>query len=233
MCGRFSQTAPPDVIAHEFSLDDLPLLTPRYNIAPSQPVAAIRLHPESAKRDCVLFRWGLIPSWAKDPAIGIRMINARVETVAEKPAFRSAFRHRRCLVLADGFYEWQPVGRGKQPYYIRRQDSRPFAFAGLWEHWTGPGKQDGQAEVAGPVIESCTLLTTGPNALMASIHDRMPVILDQQDYALWLDPTVQRVEVLTPLLRPSPAERLTAYPVGPWVNNPRHDDPHCFDPVVL
>lgn len=232
MCGRFSQTAPPEIIAQEFALDDPPPLTSRYNIAPSQPVAAIRLHPESAKRACALFRWGLIPSWAEDQSIGSRLINARAETVAEKPAFRSAFRHRRCLVLADGFYEWQLVGRGRQPYYIRRQDGRPFAFAGLWEQWAGPGKSDGQAGAAGPVIESCTLLTTGPNALMAPIHDRMPVILDRQDYALWLDPAVQQVEALTPLLRPCPAEWLTAYPVGPWVNDPRHDDPRCLDPLA-
>ncbi|MBM4124876.1 MAG: SOS response-associated peptidase [Nitrospira sp.] len=222
MCGRFSQTAPPDVIAQEFSLDDPPLLTPRYNIAPSQPVAAIRLHPESAKRDCVLFRWGLIPSWAEDPAISIRMINARAETVAEKPAFRSAFRHRRCLVLADGFYEWRREGRTKQPFYIRKRDGGPFALAGLWEPWQS---------AEGVAVESCTILTTGANEAMAPIHDRMPVLLDPKDYALWLDPNIRQTEALLPLLRPVPSECLTLYPVSVWVNSPGHDDPQCLAPL--
>lgn len=171
--------------------------------------------------------WGLIPSWAKDPQIGARLINARSETVAEKPAFRTAFQRRRCLVLADGFYEWQRRPKGKQPFYfqVRSDVDRPlFAFAGLWEHWESS---------EGDTIDSCTILTTEPNALLRSIHDRMPVILQPQDYQLWLDPTVQKPELLLPLLRPYCSEQMTGYPVSSKVNNPRHDRPDCIEPIAV
>lgn len=223
MCGRFSQTSSPEVVAEQFGLDDSPLfLKPHYNIAPSQPVAVVRAHPESGKRECVLLRWGLIPSWAKDPAIGYKMINARAETVSEKPAFRGPFRNRRCLILADGFYEWQQEGRRKQPFYIRLKDRRPFAFAGLWDKWEPPG---------GESIESCTILTTSPNDVLRPIHERMPVIVDPQAYNLWLDPTVQQVEAIQPILHPYPADRMEAYPVSLLINNPRHDAPACLEPA--
>ncbi len=169
-----------------------------------------------------MLRWGLIPSWAKDPAIGMKLINARAETVAEKPSFRKAFRQRRCLVLADGFYEWQQDGRMKQPYYIRMKDERPFAFAGLWEHWSSSEEQ---------VIETCVLLTTEPNELMAPIHNRMPVIVNPEAYDPWLDQAVHDVPRLTSLLRPYPAEKMMANPVSRFVNNARVDDPRCIEPL--
>lgn len=223
MCGRFSQTSPAEVVVEHFGLDDIPLfLTPHYNIAPSQLVAGVRVNPEFGKRECVQMRWGLIPTWAKAPAIGYKMINARAETAAEKPAFRGPFRRRRCLILADGFYEWQREGKRKQPFYIRLKDRRPFAFAGLWDRWEPQGRES---------IESCTILTTGPNDVLQPIHDRMPVIVDPQAYSLWLDPTVQAVEALQLILQPYPADRMETYPVSLLVNNPRHDAPACLEPV--
>lgn len=222
MCGRFTLTDPDADLAEQFNLPDVPDLQPRYNIAPTQPVAAVRVAAESAARELALLRWGLIPFWAKDPGIGARMINARSETAAEKPAFRAAFRRRRCLVLADGFYEWQKENGGKQPFYIRLRDGQPFAFAGLWESWKGEGET---------VIESCTLLTTQPNDLIHPLHNRMPVILHPRDYALWLDPEMQAAERLKPLLRPYPFEEMVAYPVSRFVNKPQNDDPRCIEPL--
>jgi putative SOS response-associated peptidase YedK len=166
-----------------------------------------------------MLRWGLIPSWAKDPAMGAKLINARAETVAEKPSFRSAFRHRRCLVVADGFYEWQKQEGKKQPFYFRLQDGQPFAFAGLWESWKDPN---------GEVVDSCTILTTEANQLMQPIHDRMPVILASQDYDLWLDPTVQS-EQLQNLLQPFPSEAMVSYPVSTKVNKPTNDTPELVN----
>ena len=224
MCGRFSQTATPDKIAEQFEVNEPPLFKPRYNIAPSQQVATIRLNPEAAKRECVMLRWGLIPSWAKDSKIGNQCINAKAETVAEKPSFRSAFKIRRCLVIADGFYEWQLQGQQKQPMWIGLKSKRPFAFAGLWEHWK---------PAEGAPIETCTIITTEPNELMQAIHNRMPVILTPHDYDLWLDPTMQQVEILKPLLRPFTSDELVAYPVSTLVNNPRHDAPQCLEPASV
>jgi putative SOS response-associated peptidase YedK len=166
-------------------------------------------------------RWGLIPSWAKDAKIGNKLINARGETVAEKPSFRSAFRKRRCLIPADGFYEWKKLDGGKQPHFIHLRDEEPFAFAGLWEHWTNP--DDGE------VIESCTIVTTEANALMRTLHDRMPVILPPADYDRWLDPATQDVEGLKELLRPYSSEEMTAYPISAYVNNPRHEGVKCLE----
>lgn len=224
MCGRFTLRAPASVIAEQFSLFDLPSLSPRYNIAPTQTVAVVRQVGESggAGRELVNLRWGLIPHWAKDPAIGNRMINARSESVAKKPAYRTALRRRRCLVAADGFYEWQPGGRRKQPYFIHMKDDRPFGFAGLWETWEGPENS---------YIESCTIITTDANALVAPIHDRMPVIVDPKDYGLWLDTSVQDPAPLLPLLRPFQGDLLVAEPVGTRVNSPANDDAACIAPL--
>lgn len=224
MCGRFTQTASPAVIAQEFGVTVPLLFTARYNIAPSQPVAAIRIEPGTTTRQLVLLRWGLIPSWAKDPKIGNQCINAKAETVAEKPSFRAAFKTRRCLVIATGFYEWQVQGPRKQPMWIGLNSHRPFAFAGLWEHWHPPEGGD---------IESCTILTTDPSELLRPIHNRMPVILAPSAYNQWLDPTVHDTETLKSLLRPYPSEELTAYPVSTLVNNPRHDAPDCLEPVSV
>ncbi len=223
MCGRFTLRAPASLVAEQFALLELPPFTPRFNIAPSQPVPVVRLAPgqPQPRRELVWLRWGLIPGWAKDPAIGNRMINARAETVAEKPAYRAAFRRRRCLVAADGFYEWQPTGKGKQPYFIRMRDDRPFAFAGLWESWEGPDSSQ---------IDSCTLLTTEPNELLRPIHNRMPVILSGEDYRRWLDPAVEDPGQLAPLLRPYPSHEMTADPVSTFVNSPANEGPECIQP---
>jgi putative SOS response-associated peptidase YedK len=223
MCGRFTLITPAEVVAEQFQLIEVPSLSPRYNVAPTQPVAAVRPSPGNGGRELVLLRWGLVPFWAKDPAIGSRMINARSETVAQKPAFRAAFRRRRCLVPADGFYEWQRQDQGKQPFYIRLGNEKPFAFAGLWEHWEGPDET---------VIDSCTLLTTEPNDLIRLLHNRMPVILAPSDYDLWLDPGVQEAELLQPLLRPYPSENMIAYPISTWVNSPRNEGPQCIEPLA-
>jgi putative SOS response-associated peptidase YedK len=222
MCGRFTLTDPDQALAVQFDLPEIPDMKPRYNITPTQPVAAIRVGTESGAREMVLLRWGLIPFWAKEPDIGARMINARSETAAERPTFRAAFKRRRCLVVADGFYEWQKQNGWKQPFYIHMRDGQAFAFAGLWERWMGPEDT---------VIESCTLLTTQPNDLVRPVHNRMPVILHPRDYVLWLDPEVQEADVLKPLLRPYPFEEMDAYPVSRFVNKPENDDPRCVEPL--
>lgn len=221
MCGRFTLRAPASVVAEQFQLLDVEPLEPRFNIAPTQRVAAVCL--ESGARHLVSLQWGLVPSWARDPSVGNRLINARAESVADKPAFRAAFRRRRCLVLADGFYEWRRSGPKKQPFFIRLRDDRPFAFAGLWESWEGADHS---------ALETCTIITTGPNELMEPIHDRMPVILASDDYEPWLDPAVQKPEQLAPLLRPYPSDAMLALAVTAHVNNPRNDDPECIVPVA-
>jgi len=217
------------VVAEQFALFELPPFAPRFNIAPSQPVAVVRLAPgrngpDAAEpgRELVWLRWGLVPSWAKDPAVGNRMINARAETAAEKPAFRAAMKRRRCLVAADGFYEWQSRGsrRRKQPYFIHRRDDRPFAFAGLWESWEGADHS---------YLETCTLLTTEANDLMRPIHDRMPVILAPESYEPWLHVSHPDPRALAPLLRPSPSEPFEAVPVGTYVNRPGNEGPKCIE----
>ncbi len=222
MCGRFALFTSPEALARLFGVAEAPALEPRYNIAPTQNIAAVRIAPEGKAREWALLRWGLVPFWAADPRIGSRLINARSETAAEKPAFRHAFRLRRCLVPADGFYEWQRLARERRPYFIRLRERETFAIAGLWEEWRGP---------EGVAIASCTLLTTEANALMRPLHDRMPAILPPQDYDLWLDPDVQRPEALLPLLKPYPAEAMIAYPVRPLVNNPANDSPLCVEPL--
>jgi len=218
MCGRFTLSQPAEAIASTFQVTTVPELAPRYNIAPTQLVPTIL--SEGDCRQFQMLRWGLIPSWAKDASMGAKLINARAETVAEKPAFRSAFRRRRCLVVADGFYEWQPQKGKKQPFYFRLQDGQPFAFAGLWETWQAP---------EGEKIDSCTLLTTTANSLLRSVHDRMPVILKPEDYNQWLDPQIQEPEQLEPLLQPYSPEAMVAYPVSTKVNNPTNDSPECIE----
>ena len=222
MCGRYTLTCRPDVVAEEFRLEEIPDLHPRYNVAPSQGVACVRAGLHVRKREAVILRWGLIPSWARDPAIGMKLINARAETVAEKPSFQKPFRERRCLVLADGYYEWKREGTRKQPYYIRLKNERPFAFAGLWSRWNS---EDGKT------IESCAILTTKPNERVASIHDRMPVILQPVAYEPWLDPGVQDTTRLVPFLTPYPADAMIAAPVSRRVNDPRVDDARCLEAI--
>lgn len=228
MCGRFALTTPTKQLALAFNVDEtavaaLPPSVPRYNIAPTQPVAAIRLD-DNGERELTFFRWGLVPSWAKDINIGSRMINARSETVAEKPSFRAAFKRRRCLIPADGFYEWQKQEGRKQPIYIHpaKGGERPFALAGLWEVWRDP---DGSA------LQTCTILTTTPNELMAPIHNRMPVIVEPEDFDLWLNPEPDPEQGLH-LLRAYPAEKMETYPVSTVVNNPRNDVPECIRPIA-
>lgn len=227
MCGRFTLRTRSASLVELFGGEPLPELGPRYNIAPTQAVAMMRIAPDTCVRQWQMVRWGLVPSWAKDASIGNRMINARAETVADKPAFRTAFRRRRCLVPADGYFEWQKTGEGqttssvKQPYYIRLDDDRPFAMAGLWESWLNPATN--------VTLQSCTIITTQANHLTQPIHDRMPVILDAADYELWLDPQLQDLDRLGALLRPFEGSTLRADPVDTYVNSPRNDDPRCIE----
>ena len=222
MCGRFTLFEADKILSREFGVSGISPLSPRYNIAPSQPVAAVRAAPAGTGRELALLRWGLIPSWSKDPAIGNRLINARAETAREKPSFRNAFRRHRCLIPASGFYEWLRWERGKQPYFVRMRDGRPFAFAGLWDRWESPDEG---------AIETCTILTTAANAVLAPIHDRMPVILPPGEYDRWLDPALQDPDSLTPLLVPFPPEEMLAFPVSPRVNAPSTDDEGCIAPL--
>jgi putative SOS response-associated peptidase YedK len=222
MCGRFTLIGQDQFLAREFGVSDIPLLLPRYNIAPSQHVTAVRASSTGSGREIAFLRWGLIPSWSKDPALGNRLINARAETAQEKPSFRNAFRRHRCLIPASGFYEWQRQERGKQPYYIRMHDDRIFAFAGLWDRWEGPDEG---------AIETCTILTTAANAVLAPIHDRMPVIIPPTAYSQWLDPELRDGESLSSLLVPFPPEDMLAFPVSPRVNAPTVDDETCIAPL--
>ena len=220
VCGRYTLRTPVETLVERFEIDEYPSsITPNYNVAPTQGVAAVMA--EKGKRKLEMLHWGLIPSWAKDPEVGNRMINARAETVAEKPSYRKAFKGRRCLILADGFYEWQKTDSGKQPFYIRMQDESPFAFAGLWESWQN-----------GHEIRSCTIITTAPNEVAASIHNRMPVILHPEDYEMWLDPDFDEREPLTTLLKPFPAEAMEAYPVSRRVNKPSNNDSGVIEPAA-
>jgi putative SOS response-associated peptidase YedK len=221
MCGRYTlRTAPEDLVnLFQFAESDFEL-APRYNIAPTQDVAAVRWNADQNQRELGFLYWGLIPFWAKDAKIGGRMINARSETIAEKPSFRHAFVKKRCLILADGFYEWQKLAGGtKQPFYIHRQDDQPFALAGLWESWKNEGR----------VIESCTIITTTANETMQPLHDRMPVILSANDYDRWLDPLFQEKAALQELLKPCAADLLEAYPLSTRVNNARNQEAQCIE----
>jgi putative SOS response-associated peptidase YedK len=218
MCGRFALIVDASVLAGVFEVDPPRELKPRFNIAPTQTVPIVRTTSEGS-RECAPVRWGLIPSWAKDTKIGARMINARGETVAEKPSFRSAVKSRRCLIPADGFYEWVTTDEGKQPHFIHFADARLFAFAGLWERWHKG--EDGP-------LDSCTIITTRPNELIADLHDRMPVILPRERYSEWLEPAMLEADRLQELLSPHPAEEMEAYPVSRFVNSPRNDGPECI-----
>lgn len=211
---------PAPVVAKVLGLPDVPELLERYNIAPTQGVAVVRAGAEGRRLD--LLRWGLIPSWVKEPKLAPTLVNARVDTLLEKPSFRGAFRSRRCLIPADGFYEWKTVNGKKQPMYFSMKDAAPFALAGLWERWEGPD---------GAVIESCTTLTTEPNSVVSPIHDRMPVIVPPEAYGLWLDPRVTDPQRLVPLLGAYPADAMQVHPVSPRVNAATVEGPDCIVPV--
>lgn len=220
MCGRYSLSKLEQVLRLFPSILDVPKnVPPRFNIAPTQPILAIANNEPDRLQ---FFHWGLIPSWAKDQSIGNKMINARAETLAEKPAFRTALKRRRCLIPADGFYEWRkdPHSKAKTPMHIRLREGEPFAFAGLWETWESPD---------GSVVPSCTIITTAPNELMSSIHDRMPVILSPADHEAWLH-AADSADALR-LLRPFPARAMEAFAVSKRVNAPANDDAHLIEPV--
>ena len=222
MCGRFTLTVDPADLQEAFPEFIFPAqAAARFNIAPSQPILAV---PNDATNKADFFVWGLIPSWAKDPTIGSRLINARAETLAEKASFRSAYKYHRCLIFADGFFEWQarPGSKSKVPHLVRLKSGKPFAFVGLWEHWQSPD---------GSEVKSAAIITTTPNSLMTSIHDRMPVILPHDSYAQWLDPTPHFPVDLNSLLVPYPADEMKAYPVSTLVNTPANDRPEVLLPA--
>lgn len=252
MCGRFTLSASPEAIAEAFKIKNVLDLKPTYNVAPTQNVLAVlneeethqHNYQEHKSQNCEFqtpksqtpksqtcksqtrkfqkLRWGLIPSWAKDCSMGAKLINARSETVAEKPAFRSAYKHRRCLIVADGFYEWKKEKDRKQPFYFELQNKRPFAFAGLWDKWKSP---------QGEEINTCTILTTAANKLLQQYHHRMPVILKEQDYDLWLDSQIQAPNLLQHLLSSYPSEEMNSYQVSLFVNNPKHNSSQCIEPI--
>ena len=221
MCGRFALKTPPVFIQEHFHLPDTPDLPPRYNIAPSQGIAVIRHLPEKSFRQLDMIRWGLIPYWAEDIKIGSKLINARSETLAQKPSFRTAFKKRRCLIAADGFYEWKRTGKIKQPFYVQLKKGGVFSFAGLWETWKSSN---------GNSIESCTIITTSPNELIREIHDRMPVILHPEQYEIWLQGQPSS-HSLQQLYAPYPAGRMEMYRVSSEVNSPKNESPACLMPV--
>ena len=220
MCGRFIVYSAGEQLRDLLGVPDMPVVAPRYNITVTHDIVAARWSERRGGRFASVFRWGLIPSWAKEPSIGARTFNARAESLHEKPAFREAFARRRCLIPTDGYYEWKHDGPFKQPYLIHMADERPFAFAGLWERW-----KQGSA-----LVESCTIITTAPNRLVAEFHDRMPAIIRPEDFALWLDPDVRDPERLRPLLEPFPAEQMAARPVSPRVNKVGYDGADLIEP---
>lgn len=221
MCGRFTRIIPLEEIHKEFEITENACdLGPSYNIAPTQPIAVIQ--GEGGARRLVTLRWGLIPSWAEDPTIGNTMINARAETLTQKPSFRAAFKKRRCLIVADGFFEWQTHETGTVRLYIRLQSGQPFGFAGIYEHWISP---------AGQTIRTCPIITTDANELMRPIHQHMPVMLPKEHHALSLDATIEDEPLLLPLLVPFKGEAMEAYAVSRLVNAPRNNSPACIAPV--
>lgn len=225
MCGRYASSTPPERLRRIFrTTNALPNVPARYNLCPTQDVLAVRTHPKTGERSLDLLRWGLIPHWAKDATIGARLINARAENLSDKPAFRDAFGRRRCLIPADAFYEWRDRTRPKQPYAIRRRDGEPMAFAGLWENWRAAD---------GNWLRSCTIVTTAANPLVAPLHDRMPAILEEADYPLWLGEQPAEAERLLGLLRPFPGDRLEMFAVGPAVNDVRRDEAGMLEPLAL
>ena len=223
MCGRFTLATSNESFSELFESLEVPALPPRYNIAPTQKVLCVR-QSEKGDLETANLKWGLFPSWARQATFGARMINARSETAATKPAFRAAFKRRRCLVLADGFYEWQKIGTGKQPYYIQ-VNKKLFCMAGLWESWRDKSEDD-------PVpLESCTVLTTAANEFMQPLHDRMPVILDPDQFDLWLDREFEEPLLLEEMLKPYANEAMSAFPVSTFVNRPVNDSPECIVPI--
>ena len=235
MCGRFARFSPAHIFRMLFQLDEFLDLVPQYNIAPGQDVFAVRgivirdvqqrsaSSPRNFSKEVSAFRWGLIPFWAKDPQIGTKTINARSETVAEKPTFREAFKKHRCLIPVDGFYEWQKQKEGKKPYFIHMTDKQPFALGGIWDTWTSP---------QGKVLESCSILTTAPNEVVKPIHKRMPLIIEPKDFDLWLDPTILEPDKVKSLLKPYTASAMTAYPLSTFVNSPRNQGEQCIAELV-
>ncbi len=220
MCGRFSRKATLQAIIDEFEIEEVnDAVEPSYNVAPGQEIAVI-LKDESRKLG--LLKWGLIPSWSKDPAIGNRMINARAETLAEKPSFKHPLRRKRCLIVADGFFEWKKEGKQKIPMYIFLKDQKPFVFAGLWDTWTSPD---------GKKISTCTIITTEPNEFMKKIHNRMPVILPKEHIDLWLDRSIENEQKVLPLLQPYPEKEMDAYEISRFVNSPKNNSPACVEKV--
>ena len=225
MCGRFALKAPPAEILRRFGVDAVPEMAPRYNIAPTQPILIIR-HPwqqPEARREAASVKWGLLPSWAKDASMAAKLANARGETVAEKPAFRSAFRRMRCLIPADGFYEWEATPSGKQPWFLRLKSHESLAFAGLWEHLKTPD---------GTPLETATIITTDANELVRPVHDRMPVILQPDDWAAWLDAQT-KAEDLKALLKPLPSDLMERYRVSRRMSNARNEGEECINPVEV
>lgn len=210
MCGRFVLSATPEIVQQEFHLKEAPTLQPRYNITPSQPVAVVT---NDSPDTLTIVQWGLVPSWSKDPKVGSKMTNARAETVAEKPSFRTAYKYRRCIIPASGFYEWTTTDNSKQPYYIFPTDTPFFAFAGLWEVWRDGG---------GGELWTCSILTTAANEHIGKLHHRMPVILDRKDYGVWLDKQAPQ-PVLDQLLQSYDSDRIQYYPVSKAVNSPAND----------
>ena len=221
MCGRFAFYSPREAVARLFGVADAPEVEPRYNIAPTQFVATVR--EAGGPRAVAMLYWGLVPFWAKEQSIGARMINARSETLGEKPSFRNAFKRRRCLVLADGYYEWQRSGAIKQPYFISFEDGEPFGMAGLWERWRDPATDE--------TLESCCIVTTSPSAAVAHVHDRMPVIVPPARYAEWLDPDNAATDRLADLLVPCELPGLAARPVSRRVNDARNQGAELLEPV--
>jgi putative SOS response-associated peptidase YedK len=225
MCGRYRLSRRKQIIEEHFDTADWQDdWSPRYNIAPTQPVPVIRQHPKEPVRHVSLMKWGLIPHWAKDPSIAASTINAKSETAATKPAFRDPLKVRRCLIPADGFYEWKRTAAGKQPYCFEVNDGELFAFAGLWDGWKN---------AEGQWVKTCSILTTTPNAVTATVHDRMPVILDRESYDLWLDPGMANVQVISDLMKPCDARLMRCYPVSTRINNVANDDEGCSKPVQV
>jgi len=222
MCGRYAFFSPAEAVRRVFGVSGVPVLEARYNIAPTQPVPVVR-EREPGRREVALLHWGLVPSWAKEKAIGNRMINARAETIGEKPAFRRAYRDRRCLVLADGWYEWQATGDGKQPWFIRARDRQPLALAGLWERWRDP--------VGGEELESCAIVTRDAPGRLGEIHHRMPAVIPQQGAAAWRDPAQHDTGSLSDWLEEARADDFEAWPVSRAVNDPRHEGAELVAPV--
>ena len=225
MCGRYRLSRRKQIIEEHFDTADWQEdWSPRYNIAPTQPVPVIRQHPKEPIRQISFMKWGLIPSWAESPTGAATTINARSETAATKPAFRDPLKFRRCLIPADGFYEWAKTANGKQPYCFEVNDGELFAFAGLWDGWK---------DADGQWVKTCSILTTTPNAVTSTVHDRMPVILDSDSYVPWLDPEMQNIAVISELLKPYDASLIRCYPVSARINNVANDDEECSHPVKV